>query len=324
MNENMSGFKTDDISEFITFSKFAKILRPFYGQNKNQDEFVIELFDNILDDYNENAKGNTLEHNKLQSYNPLKNTDKFQSDTISRYFKGVRISPDTYSQMLKYRNVSKFQTFMEKPDNPTEETDKTLVDSISAIYEDVTEDNYFKKYAELFCEIIERGAKDHKKASGRKKKIRYPKSTSADTMETLEEKISAAAIAISKSIKAESLPNDPGIAYCIKDKIKRDHNLRRNIENDLAYFDVVNSAFSSAAENGGKPPAFICECVHKHYLKLKEKFGLNEEEIVKNMEIYFAPFALIQPDSDVARIIVSYFIQLCEVFDAPARQNDKV
>ena len=42
------------------------------------------------------------------------------------------------------------------------------------------------------------------------------------------------------------------------------------------------------------------------------------------MKIYFSSLALISPDSDEARIIVSYFIQLCEVFDAPARQNDKV
>ena len=315
----MSGFKTDDISEFMTFSQFAKILRPYYGQNKNQDEFVIELFDNILDDYNEAAKDNTPEQIKLQSYNPLKNPDNFQADTISRYYSGDRISPDTYSQMLKYRNVSKFQTFMEKPDNPTEETDKSLIASISDFYSDVTEDNYCEKYAELFCEIIERGAKEHKKTPGRKKKIKYPTSTSADTMQTLEEKVSAAAFAISKSIKAESLPNDPGIAYCIKDKIKHNHNLRRKLENDLAYFDIVNAAFCSAAENGGKPPAFICECVHTHYLKLKNKFGLNEEEIVNNMKVYFSSLALISPDSDEARIIVSYFIQLCEVFDAPAR-----
>ena len=261
----MSGFKTDDISDFMTFSQFAKILRPYYGQNKNQDEFVIELFDSILDDYNEDVKDNTPEQTKLQSYNPLRNPDNFQADTISRYFKGDRISPDTYTKILKYRNVSKFQTFMEKPDNPTEETDKSLIASISDLYADVTEDNYCEKYAELFFEIIERGAKEHKKTSGRKKKIRYPKSTSADTMETLEEKVSTAAVAISKSIKAESLPNDPDIAYCIKDKVKNNHNLRRNLENDLAYFDIVNAAFCSAAENGGKPPAFICECVHSHY-----------------------------------------------------------
>jgi len=320
----MSGFKTDDISEFMTFSQFAKILRPYYGQDKSQYEFVIELFDNILDDYNEAAKDNTPEQIKLQSYNPLNNPDNFQTDTISRYYSGDRISPDTYSQMLKYRNVSKFEIFMEKPDNPTEETDKSLIASISELCADVTEDNYYKKYADLFFEIIERGAKEHKRTSGRKKKIAFPKSTSADTMKTLEDKVTTAAVAISKSIKAESLPNDPGIAYCIKDKIKHNHNLRRKLENDLAYFDIVNAAFCSAAENGGKPPVFICECVHTHYLKLKNKFGLNEEEIVNNMKVYFSSLALILPDSDEARIIVSYFTQLCEVFDAPARQNDKI
>ena len=90
------------------------------------------------------------------------------------------------------------------------------------------------------------------------------------------------------------------------------------IENDLIYFDIVNKAFVSAAENGGKPPAFICQCIHNQYLRLKEKY-FTEKEIVDNMQNYFAPIALIQPNSPEARIIVSYFIQLCEVFDAPAR-----
>ena len=318
----VNGFKTDDISEFMTFSRFAKTLRPYYGQNDNQDDFVIKLFDNVLDDYNEKAKGNSEEHNKIQSYNPFRDTDNFQSDTIARYFKGTRISPDTYKKMLSYRNQDKFKSFMEKPENPTEENDESLISQISEIYPDANEDNYCEKYAELFCKIIERGAKEPKKQAGRKKKIHYPKETNAQSMETLEEKITAAASAISKSIKAENLPDNPNIAFCIRDKIKHDHNLRRTIESDLAYFNIVNKAFCSAAENGGKPSAFIRDCVHNHYLKLRTKKDLSEEDIVKNMRVYFAPLALIPPDSDEARIIVSYFIQLCEVFDAPTRQND--
>ncbi len=70
----------------MTFQQFAKTLRPYYGENRSQDEFVVLLFDNILDIYNENAKGNSPAHIKFRSYNPLKNYDKFQSDTISRYY----------------------------------------------------------------------------------------------------------------------------------------------------------------------------------------------------------------------------------------------
>ncbi len=320
----MNGFESDGISEFITFSQFAKILRPYYGQNSNQDEFVLKLFDNILDDFNEECKRNTPKQRRIRSYNPLQDIDNYQPDTISRYYTGTRISPDTYSEMLSFRNKDKFKAFMKKPENPSEETDNSLKNAISDIYADVTEDNYCSKYAELFCEIIERGAKEPKKKAGRKKKIHYPEATNADLMETLEERVTNAAISISKSISAETLPKDPDIAYCIKDKIKHDPNLRRTIQNDLVYFDVVNTAFCTAAENGGKPPAFIRECVHKHYLKLRQKKNITEEEIVKGMKTYFAPLALISPDSDVARIIVAYFIQLCEVFDAPAGQNSKI
>ena len=302
----------------MTFQQFAKTLRPYYGENRSQDEFVVLLFDNILDIYNENAKGNSPAHIKFRSYNPLKNYDKFQSDTISRYYKGNRISPDTYSQMLKYLNTDNFVSFMEKPSNPTPEMDGDLVESIKEFSPDVSDENYPEKYAELFVNMIQKGAKEPKKQSGRKKKIHYPKDTSASSMEILEDKITAAGNLISKRIKAENLPEPPNITYCIKEKIKNDNHLMRCIENDLIYFDIVNKAFVSAAENGGKPPAFICQCIHNQYLRLKEKY-FTEKEIVDNMQNYFAPIALIQPNSPEARIIVSYFILLCEVFDAPAR-----
>ena len=302
----------------MTFQQFAKTLRPYYGENRSQDEFVVLLFDNILDIYNENAKGNSPAHIKFRSYNPLKNYDKFQSDTISRYYKGNRISPDTYSQMLKYLNTDNFVSFMEKPSNPTPEMDGDLVESIKEFSPDVSDENYPEKYAELFVNMIQKGAKEPKKKKKKKKKIHYPKDTSASSMEILEDKITAAGNLISKRIKAENLPEPPNITYCIKEKIKNDNHLMRCIENDLIYFDIVNKAFVSAAENGGKPPAFICQCIHNQYLRLKEKY-FTEKEIVDNMQNYFAPIALIQPNSPEARIIVSYFIQLCEVFDAPAR-----
>ena len=314
----MSGFKTDGISGFMTFSQFAKILRPFYGANDNQDFFVIKLFDNILDDYNDTAKDNSSAHQESQSYNPFKNTDRFQADTIARYFKGTPISPDTYKEILKYVNKGKFEQFMQKPENPTEEAEQSLVASIKEIYPDTTPDNYCGKYAELFFEIIDRGSKAPKGRSGRKKKIHYPKTTNAYNMELLEEKIASAAVAIAKTLNEENLPEDPHIAYCINEKIKKDHNLRRKIENDLVYFGIVNKAFQSAAENHGKPPLFICNCIHNHYLKSRE-IKNDEAAIVEDMKTYIASMALIDADSDVARIIVSYFIQLCEVFDAPSR-----
>lgn len=314
----MSGFKTDDISEFITFSQFAKILRPYYGANKNQDEFVLLLFDNILDDYNANAKDNTKEHNELGSYNLFRNPDTFKSDTLARYYSGTRISPDSYGSIVKYINKGKFSDFMEKPENPTEENDRGLSEAIKQFCPDTTKENYCDKYAELFEGIIQRGATEPKHHAGRKKKIHYPQSTSANSMENLEESINKAALAIATSLKSENLPEPPDIAYCISDKIKHNPNLRRKIEGDLAYFNIANNAFCNASEKIGKPSDFICDCVHRHYLKLREK-KLSEEEIVNQMKIYFSPFALISPDSDVARIIVSYFIQLCEVFDAPSR-----
>lgn len=324
----MSGFKTDGISDFITFSQLANILRPYYGANKNQDDFVILLFDNILDDYNKSAKDNSEEHNKLQSYNPLKNPDSFQSDTLARYYSGTRISPDTYGKITKYINKDKFIAFMKRPENPTEEVDRGLTEAIRQFAPDATEENYCEKYADLFEQIIHKGALEPKHRAGRKKKIHYPKDTSANSMENLEEAINKAALAIAKSIKAESLPDIPDIAYCIKDKIKHNANLRRKLEGDLAYFETVNKAFCIASEQGGKPPAFIRECVNRQYLKLKDKKSLTEEDIVNQMKIFFAPFALLNPadetNSDVLRIIVSYFVQLCEVFDAPSRQNDKI
>lgn len=314
----MSGFKTDDILSFMTFSQLARLLRPYYGENENQDDFVIKLFDNVLDDYAESAK-NTPEQKESESYNPFRNTSNFQSDTIAGYYSGTRISPDTYRDMLKYLNQNKFADFLHRPENPTEEMDRDLVSAIKEIYPDATEENYYDKYAEIFARIIQQGAKEPKHQAGRKKKIHYPKDTSAETMETLEERISRAAFAVSRGIKAESIPDPPEIAYCVKDKIRLDNNLRRKIEGDLVFFDLVNRAFCSAEERTGKPSAFICSCVHNHYLKLRARKDFSEEDIVKNMEIYFASFALIKPDSDEARIIVSYFVQLCEVFDAPSR-----
>ena len=312
----MNKYKTDDIKCNITFSEFAKILRPYYGANDNQDSFVIKLFDNIIEDYVPEHKNNTKAQNKFMTYNPLV-YENLSSDTIARYFKGNKISADTYKKMLPMLNKEKFINFMQHCNNRTDENDETLANAIKEIFPDSTVENYPEKYTELFYQIITRGASELKKKAGRKTEYHYPKETSADLMDLLESSIDEVALKISKSIKADELPPQPNITYEIKEKIRKNNNLRRNIQNDLIYFDV-NDAFAKARENGGKPFDFIRKSVNRKYLKLKAA-NFSEEDIVKNMETYFASFLVENPESDVLRILVSYFIQMCEVFDAPTR-----
>lgn len=304
------------VFEIMDFSEFANILRPYYGQNDTKYEFVMKLFDSILDDYNESAKDNEGWQNKEKSYNPLY---KIGTDTVTRYFNGIRISPDTYKEMLKYLNMQKFTSFMENPVNPTDEMDSDLSAALKHLYPDINEENYCEKYADLFMKIIQKGAREPKSAGGRNKIIHYPEETSASTMEDLESTIYKTALLISKKIKEPSLPEDPKIAVCVAQKITKNHHLRRTVESDLIYFDVVNDAFCEAGKNEGKPAAFICSSVHRYYEKLKAQ-KYSEEDIVKNMQKYFSIFALTSDaESEALRIIVSYFIQLCEVFDAPSR-----
>ena len=136
-------------------------------------------------------------------------------------------------------------------------------------------------------------------------------------MDDLEERIIKVVNAVSKSINAEKDPDDPKIVPLICKKVKKNYGLRKQILNDLLYFDVIKNAFCAAQENGGKPNSFICNSVHLKYLKLKEKTN-DEEEIFKGMEVYFASFAGVEPYCEEVHAIVSYFVQLCEVFDAPA------
>ena len=315
----MNGQEADEISSLPTFSELAKVLRKYYNTNTNQDEFVTRLFDNILDCFDESYKENTEEQKKFCSYNPLRNTNRFSSDTLARYFSDKPIAKETYREMTKYLNHDNFATFIEKKiENSTDEADRDLVSFIKKYCPDADEDNYSEKYADVFEKIIQTGANATKQKAGRKAKIAYPEDTNASSMELLEDRINKAALAISKSIKAETVSPNPNITYCIRDKIKRNSYLCNRIESNLVYFNVVNEAFCSAAEKGGLPPTFIRKSVRRQYEKLKAK-KLDTEAIINGMSIYFASFALLSQDAPEIEIIVSYFIQLCEVFDAPTR-----
>ena len=79
----------------MSFSNFAQMLYPYYGDGKSIPEFVIELIENIVD--SETAENIS---------------DTYGDDSLEQWYRGKPISKGKASKILSCLNKSRFEKYI--------------------------------------------------------------------------------------------------------------------------------------------------------------------------------------------------------------------
>lgn len=105
----------------------------------------------------------------------------------------------------------------------------------------------------------------------------------------------------------------------INKKIPDDFFLRDDVQHKITKFYVkINQYFVNEQREGAMPCDFILKKVNQHYKDLK-KSPASKQQIFDSMSQFFLSQAKLTSEYLIpAKCIVSYFVQLCEVFDVPS------
>jgi hypothetical protein len=303
-----------ELIEIKDFSSFARVLRKFDYNVDSSASFIRKLFNKSVDEYVSTQKDNPVWAKEAESYSPF---DSFLPDTLTRYYTGkLSLSPKTCRQFVSYLNRDNFLDYFDSL-NTTDEIESELIRSISKERPNVNSDNVGTTYCSYFFETINTIASSETHIRKRKIVPKISPFCSADTEADFEERIIKAIKNITHSCDKDFDDKDINPPYKIREKVK-DKHLCDELEVEVKYFPLINSALVNAENNSGKPSEYICSTVNRHFIRLENQ-KLSEREIVKRMQQFFATKAAVEFDSPECRTLTVYFIQLCEVFRGPSR-----
>ncbi len=145
----------------MTFSLFAKILKNFYNKKATNGTFVLNLFDESLEDVSEEDEELVLETNGCLSYNPIRS-----EDTARKYYDGSRkISRQNFSTIEKHFERNKFFEFLENNILNTDDNFRHLCLKLKSFGIESNENNIKEKCADIFDEIIATADKEYRRPS---------------------------------------------------------------------------------------------------------------------------------------------------------------
>lgn len=100
-------------------------------------------------------------------------------------------------------------------------------------------------------------------------------------------------------------------------KIPQDNVLRREVKDDVStYYSFLSKKMTMLQASQMIPFMELCHQIKIRYLTLHDK-GLSQSEIFDHLSAWIADRT--HSRSRTASILVSYFVQICEVFRAPAQ-----
>ena len=296
------------------FSQLSKALRKYDTHVDSSASFVRKLFNNSVDDYNKSVKNLPKWAKENESFSPF---NGLSDDALTRYYNGVNnLSNDLCRKISPFLNENKFQHYFETL-NVTDESENDLVNFMKSIHQNTKSDNISVFYCEYFFSLIKEIAVKETHKRGPKKIPEISPFCSADTEADFEERIIKAIKNITYSCDKDFDDKDIYPPYKIREKVK-DKHLCDELEVEVQYFPLINSALVEAENNLGKPSEYIRSTVNRHFIRLENQ-KLSEREIVKRMQQFFATKAAVEFDSPECKTLTVYFIQLCEVFRGSSR-----
>lgn len=287
-----------DIGEMemaLTFSGFLKKLFLYCGDSISEATFVTEALENIIfnrdnDDLQKKVSAFGMDDNDLRK---LYNGTKILSATSARY-------------VISHLDVEHFADYVEE--KITEDARAFLCNDFELYLGNVTPSDICKKVAGLFGKILREIAEKGKSATG----IPPQKVSSNFTVEKeLTEIVKTLAKMPISQLKIE-LTYEP---VNVNKKIKADNSFKDEVRyNVINYYRFVENLFKEASKNNSTMFDEIARQVQYAY----ESFSLQEQdqEMIFDKLVEWLKRKVMYVSDHSCRIIISFFVQNCEVFRA--------
>lgn len=291
-NQNYSELK-------YNFANFINRLDAVLIKDTSGVDFMIEFVDHAL-------KGGTK--------NPLKSKNKSNE---ARYLNGEKLSKPK-AQIIKDNFDRKMlKDYLDKifDNGDNDDNVNDLCEEFFPNNQNITFKNLSDKLAKMFLEIIRNRISEKDPRANADDEVLY----SLENEKDFEDKIQKTVKALCEIKSDDELEERPLAATYIRKKIPDDFFLCDDVQHKITRFYVkINQYFVNEQREGAMPTDFILKKVNRQYKELK-KSSVNKQQIFDSMSQFFLSQAKLSSEYLIpAKCIVSYFIQLCEVFDAPS------
>ncbi|MCF0224619.1 MAG: hypothetical protein HUK20_10140 [Fibrobacter sp.] len=284
----------------MDFSLFAQLLKPLLGKGQNQDEFVQKLFYAIV--------------SFPQNQNFINPLDSVNYSLYRLYFIGKRRINELAYKICGYADREIFRDYILKQND---EVQLQLCKSFKPFIQ-INKKNVPEKLADLFYKIIFEAAKE------KGKRLKKPKGCSKICVDTnddfLEIKESLSHI-VSVLSNLKNTPNEGNKlkmnAVCVSKKID-DVLLQETVTHcAVVYYKTIQNFFKDISKSKGVNFDDIATIVKYEYKWMKSK-GMTQNEIYHSMVQWFSSITN-SSNRTACSVIVSFFVQNCEVFDAATK-----
>ncbi|SHL14860.1 hypothetical protein SAMN05720487_108125 [Fibrobacter sp. UWT2] len=285
----------------MDFSLFAQLLKPLLGKGLNQDEFVQSLFYAIVVFPNSESFVDPLENVKYSMYR--------------LYFSGSRRINEIAYKICNYADREIFRDYVLKQNDEVQ----TQLCNAFKPYIRISKRNVPEKLADLFYEIIFNASKE----KGKRKRIPKMKSNKfADTSEDVLQIKESLGEIIKELVKTGTNPKESERlkmhAVCVSNKITDSSILCESVTHyAVVYFKTIRKLFRNVSKSNSIDFDDVATAVKFEYKKLKNK-GLSQDEIYNAM-VQWICTKTNSTNITACSVIVSFFVQDCEVFDVVAK-----
>lgn len=273
----------------MTLFEFFSLMDSTFSTLESKENYLLELINNLLQDGFENplAKKITVVHK-------ITNNSADISVADARF---INLHSDT----------AKFEEYIQNELSYDESGDlsNSLCNDLRPLFPDISYKNVSQYCAEAFLRVI--------KDRISKKEV-HTKAVDKISDETIYDKISFVVDNLSKIKTVDELPKLAYEPMNVKKKIKNDFLLFNTVNNDVVqFYEYVDSLIKERQND----PHFIFEAVSK---KIKNRFIRNDKMPLSECFDYLTNWLKDETSGskEACRIIISYFIQSCEVFYASA------
>ena len=273
-----------------TFSLFLQLLKPFYGNRLSNVEFVKSIFQNCT--LFEEDEDDTVLFDMLDS-------------NINKFFSGNRDIPKKLAtETIKHFDKERFQRYIE---DCTDDLVPEICKAFNQYIPSINQDNYSDKLLDFFLEILRRTSVQRKRKSQPVNKI---------SALSIEEQFEIIIQKICDYIPETTinLNFDP---KSIDDKLLDTPMLKSKVKAFATdYYPILNELVLCKSSMGKLDSKLISDAMKDKYLKIKQT---ERNKIVIFDKLVEWVKALSSMDQIPCEIVVSFFVQKCEVFDAITR-----
>lgn len=263
---------------------------PYFKQKPSQKDFVILLFDKIA------------LYEDADEINPIYDTNP---KTVARLYSDTKrgIPKELAANVFQHIYRDQFEKFLE--DSLNEDLYENLCIAFKLYVSEITIDNLFACITDTFCKILEQEA-------GKKKT--YKKSNIYQL--PVEKQICL----IFEQLKRLDLGQFTPVkydSYTIKNKIPNDIILQQKIFNNVAgYYDYINNYLKESELQNTINSTEISNMVSEEF-KFQDKRFNSKEDIFNALVNWLSQRT--HASVSACEIVISYYVQNCEVFDATSK-----